>query len=294
LPARRSRREFSSQGALAASRPAPGASIVITCPVALEGKDRADALLDARAELLAQGYRRAWLGGQTVDLDQIERASGASGEDGEGGDNGNDSEGGGDGSEGNDSEGGGVGGVGGVGPAAVDSVLHVIADRTRGQRRATRPRGRGARGGHAPRQGARPRVDPRHGRAHVAFALARVPALPARFPAGHAWPFLLQQPDRRVTLYVMDEPTTGLHRDDVARVIAVLHRLVDRGDTVVVIEHHPDVMVSADWILDLGPEGGERGGRVVACGAPERVARVAGSHTGAVIAAELTRAGGVG
>jgi excinuclease ABC subunit A len=92
------------------------------------------------------------------------------------------------------------------------------------------------------------------------------------------------------TLYVMDEPTTGLHRDDVARVIAMVHRLVDRGDTVVVIEHHPDMMVSADWIIDLGPEGGERGGRVVTCGTPEQVASVAESHTGAAIATELARA----
>jgi len=89
------------------------------------------------------------------------------------------------------------------------------------------------------------------------------------------------------TLYVMDEPTTGLHREDVRRLLALLDRLVERGDTVVVIEHHPDVIVAADWVVDLGPEGGAGGGQLVAEGTPEDVARVEASHTGAVIRAEL-------
>ena len=91
------------------------------------------------------------------------------------------------------------------------------------------------------------------------------------------------------TLYVMDEPTTGLHRDDVTRLISVLGRFVERGDTLVVIEHHPDVMLAADWIIDLGPEGGAGGGRVVAAGTPEDIAACEGSHTGAVLRDELAR-----
>ncbi|MEM8605663.1 MAG: excinuclease ABC subunit UvrA [Myxococcota bacterium] len=89
------------------------------------------------------------------------------------------------------------------------------------------------------------------------------------------------------TLYVMDEPTTGLHRDDVDRLLAVLQRLVDRGDSVLVIEHHPDVMLSADWLVDLGPEGGAGGGRVVAQGTPEAIAKRKRSHTGEVLRREL-------
>jgi excinuclease ABC subunit A len=81
------------------------------------------------------------------------------------------------------------------------------------------------------------------------------------------------------TLYVMDEPTTGLHRDDVARLLRVLDQLVARGDTVVVIEHHPDVMTFADWLIDLGPEGGDGGGRIVAEGTPEQVLKHKTSHT---------------
>jgi excinuclease ABC subunit A len=92
------------------------------------------------------------------------------------------------------------------------------------------------------------------------------------------------------TLYVMDEPTTGLHRDDVARLLGVFERLLARGDTAVVIEHHLDVMLMADWIIDLGPEGGVGGGQVVACGTPEQVAACNGSHTGTALAAELARA----
>jgi len=91
------------------------------------------------------------------------------------------------------------------------------------------------------------------------------------------------------TLYVMDEPTTGLHRDDVDRLLGVLDRLVERGDTVAVIEHHPDVMLASDWIIDLGPEGGVYGGRVVAQGTPETIAKRKRSHTGEVLTRELGR-----
>ncbi|MGH7458728.1 MAG: excinuclease ABC subunit UvrA [Longimicrobiaceae bacterium] len=82
------------------------------------------------------------------------------------------------------------------------------------------------------------------------------------------------------TLYILDEPTTGLHFEDVRMLLEVLHRLVDRGNTVLVIEHNLDVVKTADWIVDLGPGGGPEGGEVVAAGPPARVARTAGSHTG--------------
>jgi excinuclease ABC subunit A len=81
-------------------------------------------------------------------------------------------------------------------------------------------------------------------------------------------------------LYVLDEPTTGLHLDDVRRLLGVLQRLVDAGNTVLVVEHHLDVIKCADWILDLGPEGGDAGGELVAEGPPESVAQVAASYTG--------------
>jgi excinuclease ABC subunit A len=81
------------------------------------------------------------------------------------------------------------------------------------------------------------------------------------------------QVDGRATLYVLDEPTTGLHMADVARLMSVLSRLVERGDTLVVIEHHPEVMAGADYLIELGPEGGERGGNVVAAAPPRLVAR---------------------
>jgi excinuclease ABC subunit A len=82
------------------------------------------------------------------------------------------------------------------------------------------------------------------------------------------------------TFYILDEPTTGLHFDDVARLLQVLGRLVESGNTVVVIEHNLDVIKTADWVIDLGPEGGDKGGRLVAAGTPEQVARSRDSHTG--------------
>ena len=85
------------------------------------------------------------------------------------------------------------------------------------------------------------------------------------------------------TLYILDEPTTGLHFEDTRKLLEVLNRLVDQGNTVVVIEHNLDVIKSADYLIDMGPEGGAAGGRVVASGTPESVARVAESATGAFL-----------
>src|SRR5499426_938293 len=81
-------------------------------------------------------------------------------------------------------------------------------------------------------------------------------------------------------LYILDEPTTGLHLDDVKKLLQVLHRLVDAGNTVVLVEHHLDVVRAADWVVDLGPEGGEEGGEIVAEGTPEQIAQIDGSYTG--------------
>ncbi len=81
-------------------------------------------------------------------------------------------------------------------------------------------------------------------------------------------------------IYIMDEPTTGLHFDDVKKLIEVVQRLVNRGDTVIIIEHNLDIIKNADYIIDLGPEGGDRGGQLVACGAPEKIAQVENSYTG--------------
>ena len=82
------------------------------------------------------------------------------------------------------------------------------------------------------------------------------------------------------TLYILDEPTTGLHFEDVRKLLEVLHTLVNQGNTMVVIEHNLEVIKTADWIIDLGPEGGSGGGRIVATGTPEDVAQVKESYTG--------------
>jgi excinuclease ABC subunit A len=93
------------------------------------------------------------------------------------------------------------------------------------------------------------------------------------------------------TLYILDEPTTGLHFEDTKKLLEVLHELVDNGNTVLVIEHNLDVIKTADWILDLGPEGGDGGGQMVAVGTPEEVAKVKASHTGQYLAEALKRHG---
>src|SRR4051812_970214 len=90
------------------------------------------------------------------------------------------------------------------------------------------------------------------------------------------------------TLYILDEPTTGLHFEDVRKLLEVVHQLVDQGNTVVVIEHSLEVIKTADWIIDLGPEGGDKGGKIVAAGTPEQVAQTAGSYTGQYLAPHLT------
>jgi excinuclease ABC subunit A len=85
------------------------------------------------------------------------------------------------------------------------------------------------------------------------------------------------------TFYILDEPTTGLHFEDIRKLLGVLQRLVESGNTVVVIEHNLDVIKSVDWVIDLGPEGGEGGGDVIAVGTPEQVAKESKSYTGAFL-----------
>jgi excinuclease ABC subunit A len=92
------------------------------------------------------------------------------------------------------------------------------------------------------------------------------------------------------TIYLLDEPTTGLHFEDVRRLLTVLSRLVDQGNTVLVIEHNLDVIKTADWLIDLGPEGGSGGGTVIVEGPPEKVAATPGSHTGEFLAPLLAPA----
>ena len=90
------------------------------------------------------------------------------------------------------------------------------------------------------------------------------------------------------TLYVMDEPTTGLHFEDIQKLLNVINRLVNKGNTIVIIEHNMDVIKSADWIIDLGPEGGKEGGYLIAMGTPEEVASIDQSHTGLFLRDVLT------
>jgi excinuclease ABC subunit A len=94
------------------------------------------------------------------------------------------------------------------------------------------------------------------------------------------------------TLYILDEPTTGLHFHDVAKLLEVLHELVEQGNSVVVIEHNLEVIKTADWIIDLGPEGGDGGGEIVASGTPEDVVRAKRSYTGQFLAPVLARDAG--
>jgi excinuclease ABC subunit A len=95
-------------------------------------------------------------------------------------------------------------------------------------------------------------------------------------------------------LYILDEPTTGLHFDDIQKLLAAFRRLLEGGASLLVIEHNLDVIKSADWVIDLGPEGGERGGRVVATGTPEQVARNSQSYTGKFLARVLNSNGNRG
>ncbi|MDP3725532.1 MAG: excinuclease ABC subunit UvrA [Nanoarchaeota archaeon] len=95
--------------------------------------------------------------------------------------------------------------------------------------------------------------------------------------------------DTRRTLYLLDEPTTGLHFDDIKKLLEVLQRLVERGNTVMVIEHNLDVIKSADWVIDLGPEGGEKGGKIVAVGTPEDIIKKPGSYTGQYLKKKLLK-----
>ena len=97
----------------------------------------------------------------------------------------------------------------------------------------------------------------------------------------------LAKRDTGKTLYVLDEPTTGLHFEDIKVLMNVLNKLVEKGNTVLIIEHNMDVIKMADWIIDMGPEGGERGGRIVCEGTPEEVAQCAESYTGKFLSVEL-------
>jgi excinuclease ABC subunit A len=101
----------------------------------------------------------------------------------------------------------------------------------------------------------------------------------------------LQKRSTGRTVYVLDEPTTGLHFEDIRKLLMVLSGLVDKGNTVIVIEHNLDVIKTADWIIDMGPEGGSRGGLLLAAGTPEEVAEVPGSHTGYYLRHALGLAG---
>ena len=99
----------------------------------------------------------------------------------------------------------------------------------------------------------------------------------------------LQRRSTGRTVYVLDEPTTGLHFEDIRKLLAILQDLIDKGNTMIVIEHNLDVITNADWVIDLGPESGRGGGEVVAAGTPEEVAADPASHTGRYLAPLLER-----
>ena len=99
----------------------------------------------------------------------------------------------------------------------------------------------------------------------------------------------LSKRDTGKTLYILDEPTTGLHFADIQQLLDVLHRLRDHGNTLVVIEHNLDVIKTADWIVDVGPEGGSKGGKIIATGTPEQIAAAPHSHTGRFLGPLLER-----
>jgi excinuclease ABC subunit A len=100
----------------------------------------------------------------------------------------------------------------------------------------------------------------------------------------------LSKRDTGRTLYILDEPTTGLHFHDIALLLKVIHRLRDQGNTLVIIEHNLDVIKTADWVVDLGPEGGAGGGQIIASGTPEQVAKNSASFTGKYLSTILTNA----
>jgi len=101
----------------------------------------------------------------------------------------------------------------------------------------------------------------------------------------------LRKPSPLRTLYIFDEPTTGLHFDDVSKLLAAFRRLIEAGGSIIVIEHNLDVIKAADWVIDLGPEGGARGGEVVSVGTPEAIARNKNSYTGQWLSRILSKNG---
>ncbi|MEG1638134.1 MAG: ATP-binding cassette domain-containing protein, partial [Erysipelotrichaceae bacterium] len=99
----------------------------------------------------------------------------------------------------------------------------------------------------------------------------------------------LQKSATGKTLFILDEPTTGLHTHDVAKLLEVLQRIVENGDSVIVIEHNLDIIKCADYVIDIGPEGGDEGGNIIACGTPEEIVKVAQSYTGQYLKKVLKR-----
>jgi excinuclease ABC subunit A len=102
----------------------------------------------------------------------------------------------------------------------------------------------------------------------------------------------LTRSENQGILYILDEPTTGLHFDDIAKLLGAFRRLLESGASLLVIEHNLDVIKSADWLIDMGPEGGDQGGKIIATGTPEQVARNAQSHTGRFLAKALANGNG--